>query len=140
MIVRMTHAKEVEVVYHGLETVPGLFAEIRGGVAAARAFSSAPQAAMSSGSPVMAAAIVGLGIELALFVYQTVQAIDDDIDAMRATLDRYRDTDDRAAGDARLLETQVCGLTVPVAPAVSTGTAAGGRPDRSRGAAPLAAR
>ena len=113
----MSQSKEVQVVFQGLESVPNMLTEIRGGVLALKALLSAPRAATATGSPFMAAAVVALGIELAVFVFQTIEAIDEDIDAKRKTHERYQETDDEAKRSAEQIEyAQLAQCTGAVAP------------------------
>lgn len=120
----MAQSKEVQVVYQGLQTAPDMLLEIRSGIGALKAFLSAPRAAMSSGSPFMAAAIVAVGLELGVFILDAIQAIDDDIDTMRETLKNYQETDEASERDAGQISAQVCSGAVPVAPGTSSGTGA----------------
>lgn len=112
----MTQSKEMQVVYEGLQTVPDLFLEVRSGIAAGRALLSAPRAAMSAGSPFMAAAIVAVGLELGMFIIDAIQAIDEDIDNLRETYKQYKETDEEAQAGSQQVQAQLCSGTLPVGP------------------------
>lgn len=93
-------AGDIAATWQGLAQIPQLLTEVRGGVLAARALISTPSAAMATGSPVAGAAIWALGAELGIFIAQTVQAIDDDIDGIRQTLENYQRNDEELSAEA----------------------------------------
>ncbi len=70
-----------------------MLGDVKTGILTLRTLISTPSAAMATGSPAAGAAIVALGAELLVFLAQTVQAIDDDIDAMTQVAQNYQQTD-----------------------------------------------
>jgi len=79
--------------WQGLAQIPQLLNEVRAGVLTLRSLISMPSAAVATGSPPASAAIVALGAELVVFLAETVQAIDDDIDGLRQVQESYQQTE-----------------------------------------------
>ncbi|MFV0307261.1 MAG: hypothetical protein ACK5OX_05925 [Desertimonas sp.] len=93
-------AGDIAATWQGLARLPQMLTEVRGGVLAAKALISTPPAAMATGSLAAGAAVWALGAELGIFIAQTVQALDDDIDGLRETLANYQRTDDQLTAEA----------------------------------------
>lgn len=72
-----------------LAEIPNMITQARTLVQTAQAAAEVPEAAGATGSFPASAAIVGLGAALVHFFVQTVEALDDDIDAIRDASDRY---------------------------------------------------
>lgn len=66
-----------------LSRVPGMISDIKAIVETVQALAEVPQAAASTGSPAASAGIIALGAALADFFVETIEALDDDIDAVR---------------------------------------------------------
>jgi hypothetical protein len=90
----LSMSNTIQASWQDMARIPQMLGEVRTGILALQALLSTPAAAAASGSPVAGAAIVGLGAELALFIAQTVQAIDDDIDGIRTSLQNYQRNED----------------------------------------------
>jgi hypothetical protein len=93
-------AGQVTASWQQLARLPQMLGEVKTGLLALRVLVSTPPAAVGSGSPVAGAAIVGLGAEVLVFLAQTVQAIDDDIDAMTQVSHAYQRNETDLAGAA----------------------------------------
>jgi hypothetical protein len=93
-------AGDVVADWQGLAQVPQLLNNVKTGVLTLRSLVHAPQAAMASGNPMVGGAIVALGAQLAVFLYQTAQAIEDDISAVKQVADNYRAQEDRVVHGA----------------------------------------
>lgn len=102
--------------FQGLMQIPQLLGNVRTGVLALRSLSTAPQAAMASGNPAVGGAIVGLGAQLLVFLHQTVQAIDDDIDAITKVADNYRRQEERVVAGTQTAMTDLDRSATAMAP------------------------
>lgn len=77
----------------GLSQLQTLINETKMGVLTLESLISTPAAAMATGSPPASAAIVALGIELAVFLAETAQAMERDIQTLEQTARNYRATE-----------------------------------------------
>lgn len=119
-------SNEVSATWDGLAQVPQLMNEVRAGALTLKSLIQTPQAAVSTGSPVASAAIIALGVELAIFLYETVQAIDDDIDGMRKVKENYERQEDEVVAETLLGQQWLEQLQKPVSPLID-GCFGGGR-------------
>lgn len=106
--------------FSALRQVPQLLGNVRSGVLALKSLVHAPQAAMASGNPAVGGAIVALGAQLLVFLYQTVQAIDDDIDAIRKVADNYEAQEQRVVQGAQQAMGAIDSCSTAMQPALST--------------------
>ena len=104
-----------------LARLPQMLGEVKTGIMALRALISTPAAAMATGSPAAGAAIVGLGAELLVFLAQTVQAIDDDIEAMTRTAQNYQQNEAELTAAAGAGQQTLAGLSPAMHPTLNGG-------------------
>jgi hypothetical protein len=83
-------SESISTSWQDLAKLPQLLGDAKSGLLALQSLLSTPAAAAASGSPVAGLAIAGLGVELAVFIAQTVKAIDDDIEGMRKVSQNYQ--------------------------------------------------
>ena len=77
----------------GLSQLQTLIDETKTGVLTLESLISTPAAAMATGSPLASAAIVALGVELAVFLAETAQAMEHDIQTLEQMAKNYRATE-----------------------------------------------
>ncbi len=95
-------AGQVAATWQGLAQIPQLLTDVKAAVLTLKTLITTPAAAVATGSPPASGAIVLLGAELAMFLAQTVQAVEDDIEALRKVKDNYeRNEQELAAAAAR---------------------------------------
>ena len=107
---------QVTASWQELAKLPQLLSEAKSGILALRALVSTPSAAMASGSPPAGAAIVALGAEILMFLAQTVQAIDDDIDGMTGVAANYQRNEQNLVAESGAGTQALSGLTPAIAP------------------------
>ena len=131
-------AGQLSATWQGLAQIPQLLADIKAGVLTLKTLISTPAAAVATGSPPASGAIVLLGAELAMFLAQTVQAVEQDVEAIRAVRQNYERTEQELAAAATRGGTALNGVqeatrpTTSPSPRTTTGTA----PRSTSGAAP----
>jgi hypothetical protein len=97
-----TTAGQLSATWQGLAQIPQLLADVKAAVLTLKTLITTPAAAVSTGSPAASGAIVLLGAELAMFLAQTVQAVEDDIDGLRRVTRNYETNEaDLAAAASR---------------------------------------
>jgi hypothetical protein len=115
-----TSAGQLSATWQGLAQIPQLLTDVKSAVLTLKTLITTPAAAVATGSPPASGAIVLLGAELAMFLAQTVQAVEQDIEAIQRVRRNYETTEqgltDAATRGQRELES-----TTP-APAPRTGT------------------
>lgn len=107
----------------GLSQLQQLIHTTKLGVRTLDTLISTPSAASATGSPPASLAIVALGVQLAIFLGQTIDAMDDDIDNLRRTAENYRLTEaDVVTGIASIIVAVTGGstATTPGSPTPTT--------------------
>ena len=94
-----TSSGQVSADWQGLAQLPQLFADVQVGVLTLKTLITTPAAAVSTGSPPASGAIVLLGAELAMFLAQTVQAIEDDIAGLLGVRRNYEQNEAEIAAE-----------------------------------------
>ena len=112
---------DISATWQGLAQVPQLLTDVKTGVLALRSLISTPAAAVATGSPIAGGAIWMLGAQLGVFLAETVQAIDDDIDGLRSTLANYQRTEDQLTTVAGHGERALAALPGAAAPSLNGG-------------------
>lgn len=115
-------AGQLSATWQGLAQIPQLLTDIKVGVLTLKTLITTPAAAVSTGSPPASGAIVLLGAELAMFLAQTVEAVEQDIDAIRRVRQNYETTEQGLTAAATRGQQALDGTTTPVAPRTSTPT------------------
>lgn len=96
----MSNPDQLTVSLGNLAQVPNMIAEIRSLVETVQAIAEVPQAAASTGSPAASAGIIALGVALADFFVQTIEALDDDVDAILEAGRNYEVNEAQLVADA----------------------------------------
>ena len=96
----MSNTEQIAVSLGSLAQVPNMLAEVRALVETVQALAEVPQASASTGSPVASAGIIALGVALADFFVQTIEALDDDVDAIRHAGRNYEVNEAQLVADA----------------------------------------
>ena len=107
--------------WQGLAGIPHLLDEVKMGVKAVQALLSTPAAAQASGSPLAAAAMIGLGIEIVVFIEKTVEAVEHDIATIEKITQNYKMTDADVTAAASAIGTVVSQLITADRPALNAG-------------------
>lgn len=107
--------------WQGLAQLPSMLNDVRGGILAVRAMGSVPAAATATGTWTAGAAIWALGAEIAVFVAQTIQAIDDDIDGLTQTQQNYQRNEDELVAEAMRGIDSIDGLNQLLRPELNGG-------------------
>lgn len=115
-------AGQLSATWQGLAQIPQLLTDIKVGVLTLKTLITTPAAAVSTGSPPASGAIVLLGAELAMFLAQTVEAVEQDIDAIRRVRQNYETTEQGLTAAATRGQQALDGTTTPVASRTSTPT------------------
>ena len=120
-------AGQLSATWQGLTQIPQLLADIKAGVLTLKTLISTPAAAVATGSPPASGAIVLLGAELAMFLAQTVQAVEQDVEAIRGVQQNYERTEQELAAAATRGATALNGVQQAARPTTgtTTGTASG---------------
>jgi hypothetical protein len=115
-------AGQLAATWQGLAQLPRLLDDVKAAVLTLRTLITTPAAAVATGSPPASGAIVVLGAELAMFLAQTVQAIDDDIEALRAVERNYHETERELTAAATAGTAALGGVAAARRPALNGGT------------------
>lgn len=119
--------------WQGLADVPKAISEVRNGITALKGLISTPSAAMATGSMPASMAIAALGVELAVFIYKTEQALEHDVQAMRKTISNYQVTENDLTSATNAVLAVVQQLVTADHPTTSAGVSTAkpaGRQDR----------
>lgn len=109
----------------GLSQLQQLIHNAKLGVQTLDTLISTPAAAAATGSPPASAAIAALGIELAIFLAQTIDAMDDDIATLERTARNYQLSEREVlTGVAQVVValSRTSGTTTPTTTPATTGT------------------
>jgi len=109
--------------WQGLAQLPQLLDEAKTGVRALQSLASTPAAAAATGSPLASAAIIALGIELVVFLAETVEAIEHDVEALHQTTQNYHANESDLTSAATMVLGVLGQLTAPSRPALAPSNA-----------------
>lgn len=73
-----------------LAQVPQMINQVKTMVETLQAVAEVPEAVTATGSPIAAAAIAGLGVAMAAFFVDLIEALDDDVDAVQHAGQNYQ--------------------------------------------------
>jgi ABC-type transporter Mla subunit MlaD len=113
-------AGSLSTTWQGLNQIPQLLNDVKTGVNTLQSLISTPAAAVATGSPPASAAIVMLGAELVVFLAQTMQAIEHDIQGIAQVAKNYKATEGDLAGLLGAGVGVLAGLNKPSAPELTT--------------------
>lgn len=91
---RSGSAGDLAATWQGLADMPKAISEVKNGITALKGLISTPTAASATGSMPASLAIAALGVELAVFIYKTEQALEHDVQAMHKTISNYQVTEE----------------------------------------------